>query len=514
MKITAKYLIIPINMQMRGKKVILSDKDGNPIFDFDANLDPHTPQFYSYLYMERFRGMEFNVTIQPEEIDYEFQQTETKPTDGFRDDYLRPSVHFSADIGWLNDPNGLVYHDGVYHLFYQINPIQPTFGSMHWGHATSTDLMHWVDGDIALHPDDMGTMFSGSGIVDKENVTGLSPDGNTILLYYTTAAEHTVASRGKLFCQCLAYSKDGGKTVTKYEKNPVVRNYGWGNRDPKVVWCEELDCYFMAIYQADNSLYYRVLESKNLLDWTPIQDVCISETTSECPDIYPIEVNGERKWIFSGANDTYLVGHFDKETRKFVTDSGPKKLQYGNASYAGQTFTGTGDRIVKFVCNVFRDTGTKFSSQMGIPTEMSLVKLFGDYYLKGVPVAEFDALPGKTETYHGSTKVALSHRSAYDITVKVPRNTKRFEVSLFGKTLTVAPIEESMYFDNFKVPLSITCDDVELRIITDTFTMECFLDGGLVHATFGGILDKSLNKLNVTSEKAEITVKELDKIFN
>lgn len=513
MLITSKYLIVPINMQMDRKTVLLSDKEGKLIFDFDANVDPLTPRFHAYLDVERFRGMELEVSIHPEIMAFDFGQTDEKPGD-VRDDYLRPAVHFSADIGWLNDPNGLVYHDGIYHLFYQINPIQPTFGSMHWGHATSTDLMHWVDGDIALHPDDMGTMFSGSGIIDKKNVSGLSPDGTTMLLFYTTAAEHTRTSKGKTFSQCLAYSTDGGKTVKKYEKNPIVRNYGWGNRDPKVVWVDELDCYVMAIYLQDSSCVYRLLESKNLLDWTPIQDITIGQGVEECPDFYPLYADGERKWVFIGANDTYLVGHFDGEKRQLVFESTPKKLHYGNASFAGQTYSGIADRTVRMVCNVFRETGTKFSSQMGIPQEMSLEKLCGNYYLKAKPVREFDALSGKTETYHGQTKAVLSTRAAYDITVKAPRTAGSFHLSLFGTRIRIAPIENRLTCGDTVVPLTLMGGDTEVRFIIDTFTVECYLEGGLRYASFGGILDKSQNRLTVDSDVAEITVKELERIFN
>ncbi|MBE6598993.1 MAG: glycoside hydrolase family 32 protein [Ruminococcaceae bacterium] len=511
MKITSKYLVLPINMKMRLKTVLLSEGDGRLIFDFEAHLDPLTPQFYTYLDVERFRGMDLTVSVEPD-MEIEFAMTDTKPVGS---SYLRPSVHFSADYGWLNDPNGLVYYNGIYHLFYQINPVETDFGSMHWGHAVSTDLLHWEDGEIALYPDDMGTMFSGCGIIDEGNVTGLSENGDAMLLFYTAAAEHTRTSMGKKFTQCMAYSTDGGKTITKYEKNPVVENYALGNRDPKVVWVEELDAYVMAIFLADDRRYlYRLLESKNLLDWTPLQDITIREGTEECPDLYSLEADGEKKWVFCGADDTYVIGSFDKGARRFVAETEPKKLHYGNASYAGQTYSNTPGRRIKVVCNVFRDTGAQFSSQMGIPMEMSLSKLGGEYYLKGCPVPEFDSLSGNTEAYHGNTEVILSKQSAYDITVKAPKDADDFSVTVFGEELVVKPRENLMIYRKHEVPLSVTGEDVNLRIITDTFTLECSLDGGFVNAVFGVILDKSLNKLNVTSERADITVKELESIFN
>lgn len=510
MKITAKYLILPINMQARDKYILFHDQEGKLIFDFGGHLDPINPRFYTYLDVERFRGMELTVSTDPE-MEISFEQTDTKPAGS---EYLRPTIHFSADYGWLNDPNGLVYHKGIYHLFYQINPIDTDFGSMHWGHATSTDLIRWKDGEIALYPDDMGTMFSGSGFIDKKNATGLSPDGETMLLFYTAAAEHTRTSKGKKFTQCLAYSTDNGKTVTKYEKNPIVENFHLGNRDPKVVWCEELDCYIMAIFLGDKQFYYRLLESKNLIDWTPMQDILIREGVEECPDLYPLDCDGVRKWVFAGANDTYMLGHFDKETRRLVFDTEPKTLHYGNASFAGQTFSNVPDgRTIKVVCNVFRNTEAPFSSQMGIPMEMSLVNIDGELFLKGAPVREFDALGGVTEFCKGCTKTPLDRSAPYDITVTVPKDADDFTVSLFGEELAVKPKENRMVWRRKDIPLSLTGGNVSLRMITDTFTVECSLDGGLINAVLGIVLDKSLNHLTVTSEQAEITLKKLDPVF-
>lgn len=507
MKITAKYLILPINMQVKEKTVLLHDRDGKLIFDFEGHLDPLTPRFYTYLDVERFRGMDLTVTVEPE-MEITFEQTETKPAGS---DYLRPAIHFSPDYGWLNDPNGLVYHRGIYHLFYQINPVDNGFGSMHWGHATSTDLIHWEDCGFALYPDDMGTMFSGCGFIDKKNATGLSPDGETMLLFYTAAAEHTVASKGKKFTQCLAYSTDNGKTVTKYEKNPIVENFHLGNRDPKVVWCEELDCYIMAIFLGDKQFCYRLLESKNLIDWTPMQDVLIREGVEECPDLYPLECDGVRKWVFAGANDTYMLGHFDTETRQLVFDTEPRTFHYGNASFAGQTFSNVPDgRTIKVVCNVFRDTQAPFSSQMGIPVEVSLVKLNGANYLREEPVRELASLVKTTDSYRGRTKISLSKTAAYDITLKAPRDADDFTVSFFGQELIIKPRENKMVCSRRETPLSLSGGDVELRLITDTFTVECYLDGGLIYAAIGKVLDKNLNTLCVDSDAAEMTVKELE----
>jgi len=507
MKITSKYLVVPVNLHMKQKKVLLTDAEGKLVFDFDAYLDPGSSLFM-YLDVERFRGMELNVSIEPE-MEYEFAQTDKKPMAGVYDSYLRPTVHFTAAYGWLNDPNGLVYHDGVYHLFFQYNPAGICWGNMHWAHATSPDLLHWTEQEMALFPDETGTMFSGSGIVDKKNVSGLSPDGNTLLFFYTAAGGANRLSEGVPFTQCMAYSTDGGKTLVKYDKNPIVPYYVDGNRDPKVIWCEELGVYIMALYMDGD--WYRLFESANLIDWTPLQEIHLPDD-NECPDIYPLECEGEKKWVFVGAHDVYRVGHFDRETRQLVFEGEPKHFHYGNNSYAAQTYSDIPDRRVKIAWQRYEKPGTLFCGQMSIPVELSLAKVKGEYYQKACPIRELDALAGKTETYSGVTNAVLSQASAYDITVKVPRDAADFTIKLYGREIEIKVKENCLICRNCQMPLCIADGDVEIRLISDTMGWEFFLDGGLVYAAIGDVRDKYLNRLTVTAPNAEITVKELRNI--
>ncbi len=510
MEITSKYLIVPVNPKMTRKNIRLTAPDGTLVFDFDAHYDAFTPAFQMYLDVERFIGTEVTLSSEPALDCLVLDQTDKRPMTGVYDSYLRPTVHFTAAYGWLNDPNGLVYQDGVYHLFFQHNPVAPCWGNMHWGHATSTDLIHWKEGDIALYPDKMGTMYSGSGFVDKKNATGLSEDGKTLLFYYTAAGNESTLSKGVDYTQCLAYSKDNGKTIVKYDKNPVVPFYVRGNRDPKVVWCEELGVYIMALFMRGTT--YRLFESENLLDWTPVQDIETPDM-GECPDIYPLEKDGVRKWVFTGADDIYYIGNFDKETRQLVFEVEGRKFHYGRNSYAAQTYSDIPDRRVKIAWNTINTAGTVFCCQMGVPMEMSLAQVKGDWYLKGVPAREFDTLVKSTATYRGDGAVPLSHTAAHDITIKIPKDSDDFTVTLFGHTFEFKPRENKMLFDEREVPLSVTGGDVDLRLITDTISFEWIIDGGLVNAVFGGVLDKNLNALTVTCPNAEITVKTLDSIW-
>ena len=158
-----KYIVLPINMNSKTKKISFYEGD-NLIFDFDAHIDFNTPQYYSYMNIERFKGRTVFITSEPR-IDIRFTFVDAIPMAGIYKEELRPMVHFTSRIGWINDPNGLTYYNGRYHMFFQHNPAGSDWGNMTWGHAISDDLIHWHETDSALCPDGLGTMFSGSGII-------------------------------------------------------------------------------------------------------------------------------------------------------------------------------------------------------------------------------------------------------------------------------------------------------------------------------------------------------------
>ena len=204
----------------------------------------------------------------------------------------RPQFHFTAKQNWLNDPNGLVYCDGVWHLFFQHNPNAPIWGDMTWGHAVSRDLLHWEQLEHALHPDAMGTMFSGSAVVDHDDTAGFG--AGTLLAFYTAAGAAVKPARP--FTQCLAYSLDKGRHWTKFVDNPVVDWIEGDNRDPKVIWHSASQQWIMALYLADDR--YALLASKNARQWQKIQELALPGDT-ECPDMFSLcDESGAERWIF------------------------------------------------------------------------------------------------------------------------------------------------------------------------------------------------------------------------
>ena len=308
-------------------------------------------------------------------------------------DYYRPVYHHTPSYGWMNDANGMFYKDGVWNLYYQYNPYGSKWGNMHWGHAVSRDLFHWTEKPAALARDTMGHIFSGSSVVDVNNIAGYGP--GAIIAFYTSASE----KYGQI--QCMAYSTDNGLTFTKYEDNPILTPFdGLANfRDPKVFWYAPKQCWFM-IVSADKEM--RFYKSHNLKDWTYIsafgKGYGAQPNQFECPDFFPMTVNGKQKWVmivninpgcmFGGSATEYFVGDFDGKT--FTCDDTPdvaKFLDYGKDHYATVTFYNAPDgRIVAlpWMSNWQYANVTPIKQYRGanaLPRDLKLYEKDGEYYV-------------------------------------------------------------------------------------------------------------------------------------
>ena len=248
-------------------------------------------------------------------------------------EWLRPQFHFTAQKNWHNDPNGLVFYKGEYHLFFQHNPHGINWGEMTWGHAISSDLLHWKQLDHALLPDSHGTMFSGSAVVDWNNTAGFQTgDEKPLICIFTAAGGTSPESKGKPFTQGIAYSIDLGRTWKKYDKNPVLGHVAGENRDPKVIWHGPTKRWVMALYLDGDK--YALFSSPDLKQWEKLADLP-AFGANECPDFFEIPVAGEdakTKWILWGSNGNYLIGSFDGKT--FSRESGPHKFEFGSNFYA------------------------------------------------------------------------------------------------------------------------------------------------------------------------------------
>src|SRR5574344_1087178 len=314
-------------------------------------------------------------------------------------DYYRPSYHFTPLYGWMNDPNGMVYKDGEYHLYFQYNPYGSKWGNMHWGHSVSRDLVHWEHLKPAIARDTLGHIFSGSTVVDKYNSAGFGK--NAIIAFYTSASD----KYGQI--QCMAYSKDNGRTFTKYQGNPILTPFDGLRdfRDPKVFRYEPAKAWYM-IVSADKEM--RFYKSADLKQWEYVsafgRGYGAQPNQFECPDFFPMTINGKQKWVmivninpgcfFGGSCTEYFVGDFDG--KNFTCDNKPevvKLLDFGKDHYAAVTFSNLGDRIVAVPwMNNWQYANLtptqQFRSCNALPRELRMYEKDGEYYLSANAVEE------------------------------------------------------------------------------------------------------------------------------
>ena len=331
-------------------------------------------------------------------------------------DYYRPSYHFTPLYGWMNDPNGMVYKDGEYHLYFQYNPYGSKWGNMHWGHAVSRDLIHWEHLDPAIARDPVGHIFSGSSVVDKKNTAGFGKDA-IIAIYTNNSVNHDEV-------QCIAYSNDNGRTFTKYEGNPVLTPFDGLKdfRDPKVFWYEKDKCWFMIVSADKETRFYK---SKNLKKWDYVsafgkglgQQPC----QYECPDFFQLPVNGDeknKKWVmtmninpgcwFGGSATEYFVGDFDGKNFTCPDADEVKWLDWGKDHYATVTFSNTGSRVlaITWMSNWQYANLTPFKQNRGangLPRELKLYEKNGKYYISEDVAPEALALRKSTKELGSQT---------------------------------------------------------------------------------------------------------------
>jgi sucrose-6-phosphate hydrolase SacC (GH32 family) len=420
----SRYLHFPVKNGAEKKRLILS-VNGAKVREIEIELATGAPDFWVYTDVSEWMGKtvvigwsqkaagqkgigadaaSMPVTQSPgvtpgataaQPFEAVFQSDAPDGADLFYKEKERPQFHFSSRRGWLNDPNGLVFYKGEWNMFYQHNPFGTGWGNMTWGHAVSTDLVHWKEMDDAIQPDKLGTIFSGSAVVDQENTTGFkNGDESPLVAMYTVAGGTSDWSASQPFGQCLAYSTDKGRHWTKYEKNPVLPQIKDGNRDPKMVWHEPTHQWILALYLDGNT--YALFASTDLKSWKELQRIPM-EGSGECPDFFEIALDGDpthTKWILTGANDHYLVGSFDGKV--FKPEQAPQPADWGDNYYAVQSYSGVpakdGRRIQIGWMSGAQLPGMPFNQQMSFPRELSLRSTPQGPRLFSVPAREISLL--------------------------------------------------------------------------------------------------------------------------
>ena len=428
---------------------------------------------------------------------------------------FRPTYHFSPLYGWMNDPNGMVYKDGEYHLFYQHNPYGSKWGNMHWGHAISKDLINWEHRPDAITPDALGTIFSGSAVVDTDNTAGFG--AGAIVAIYTQNSDRQV--------QSIAYSTDNGRSFTKYENNPVLTSDARDFRDPKVFWHKETQRWIMLLAVGQEM---QIFSSSNLKDWAFESSFGEGQGAHggvwECPDLFELPVDGtnEKKWVllcnlnpggpFGGSATQYFVGTFNG--KEFVNESPSKTkwMDWGKDHYATVTWSDAPDNrriAIAWMSNwqYANDVPTfQYRSPNSVPRDLSLFTVDGETYLQSAPSPELlklrDISKKRSFKVNGTRTIKdmiAGNEGAYEIELTIENqyadvigfrlyNDKGEEVDMQYDmkekkfSMDRRKSGEVGFNENFPMLTWTTIesgkDELKLRLFVDKSSVEAFVDGG------------------------------------
>ncbi|MDR0327477.1 MAG: glycoside hydrolase family 32 protein [Planctomycetaceae bacterium] len=463
--------------------------------EFECHLTQYgEPDFFANLHVGQWKGKKVTLIVEKTLADFEgfsITQSDTMAQEEttIYTEKCRPQFHFSARTGWINDPNGLVYYKGVWHLFFQHNPFSTDWGNMTWGHATSTDLLHWTEHPAAIQADKLGTIFSGSGVVDGNNTSGFQ-EGNEKPLVFFHTYEGPSARFGHPTTQGLAYSTDGGKTFVKYDKNPIIPHIVGGNRDPKVIWHEDSKQWILALYMDGED--YALFSSSNLKEWKQLSEIK-NLGCSECPDFFPLAVDGNEqnvKWVFWGGNGKYLIGSFDG--KDFKPETPPLPNKYGGNDYAAMTYSDAPNnrriQLSWMSCDqrIFR--GMPFTHQMSVPRELTLhTTPQGNIRLYTEPVAEIKMLRGtESEVANhliksGGEFLIPNTHELFDMEAAISVGDSRsVTLNIVGQKLEYNAAEKWFALEGIRAPLEVKEGKLKLRVIVDRTSIEIFAQDGEV----------------------------------
>ena len=434
---------------------------------------------------------------------------------------FRPDYHHTPTYGWMNDPNGMFYKDGVWHLFYQWNPYGSMWENMTWGHSTSSDLIHWEAQPTAIVADDLGAIFSGSCVVDHENTAGFGK--GAVVAFYTSAGESQT--------QSMAYSTDNGRTFTKYEGNPVLTANAPDFRDPKVFWHKETQRWIMVLAVGQEMQIY---SSPNLKQWTMEsrfgQEYGNHGGVWECPDLFqlPVRGTGQQKWmlicninpggIFGGSATQYFIGQFDGH--QFTCESKPevtKWMDYGKDHYATVTFDNApeGRRVALAWMSNWQygnEAPTKqYRSANSIARDLDLFTDGGETYCGVTPSKEMLSLRGKPQKQlTEACEVVVSLKGTTDITLlnaKGEQVTMRYDAQKQTFSMDRTKSGDVGFSENFACTTTAPTHGQmkQLRLFIDRSSIEAFDGEGRMAMTNIVFPSEPYSQIKVTN-KSKVTI--------
>ena len=518
LELESAYLNLPVSYD-EDDRVSLELVVGDEVVRYlDIYLPDSDPDFWVFLDIRDWKGMSAVLrTGEGEEkkgLGLIYQSDERKYLNNLYKEVHRPQLHFSTIRGWINDPNGLVYYDGEYHLFFQHYPYGYYWGQPHWGHAVSTDLVHWEQLPDALYRHEHAGIFSGSSVIDYNNTSGFQSGDNDVMvaIYSTTMfLEGRYAST-----QNIAYSNDRGRTFTDYEHNPAIGDRfevlgTYNARDPKVFWHEPAGKWVMVVYER---IGHSIFTSHNLKEW---EYQSHTETFWECPELFELPVDGNpenTRWVMYGVSGDYLIGDFDG--KEFTPELGMFNYLQGKF-FAAQTFTNVpesdGRRIQVGYCEIpgwvdIPEPNPPFNGLMSFPTELTLRTTANGIRMFNEPVKEIGLLPTKSRKWEDLTmeeaNEALGKIDADLLHIKCEiENENAIAYSLvFDEDVLYYTLKPNVFYYNeevedaesfvFKYLPELGSNTMYYECIVDRTSLEVFVD----HGRFTMVLPRKLNPEN------------------
>ncbi|MFD2887158.1 glycoside hydrolase family 32 protein [Chitinophaga cymbidii] len=509
-KASQKWLALPVKNGAPKKNVELWI-DGENERWFDIELADGEPDWYAYLDISDWKGMDIELRVDKLDAASKAfnpirQSDEDKNEGVLYKEKLRGQFHFSPKRGWTNDPNGMVYYNGEYHLFFQHNPYGVKWGNMHWGHAVSKDLVHWTELGEALYPDKFGPMFSGGAVVDSNNTSGFGQAGKPPMVMFFTGA--------RSWGQGLAWSTDG-RTFSKMDRT-VVHRINKDNRDPKVIWHAPTKKWVMVLWvereNGQNSMQF--LNSPDLKHWTKTSITMGGRGDDrylfECPEFFELPVEGrpgEKKWVLTAANSEYAIGTFDGIT--FTPEAERLQGQRGRDFYAAQTFSDQpqGRRIEIGWWRTHTDKGgNSFNQSQSIPMELKLVPTAEGLRLTRTPVKELEVLREKTYTVKarslkegGSNPFADIQEELLEIRTTIePGKASQVTLDINGLPVVYDVAKQQLQIDGVNAPAPLVNGKLSLIIYADRIGVEVFTADGLLFMPVNVNIDTTKRSLGLS----------------
>lgn len=549
-----RYLLLPVQDDAPEAKLCVVENNRQATVIINVRLARERVDYYVPLDLEAFVGRNVKIDVQgmPQGSLCWEKMSLSDTFDTSNTEKFRPAYHHTPAYGWMNDPNGMFYKDGVYHLYFQHNPYGSTWGNMNWGHSYSTDLVHWTYAGDAITPDAWGTVFSGSAVVDKDNSAGFGR--NAIVAFYTSAKP---TPWGDAQMQSIAYSTDDGKTFEKYPGNPVITSTEKDFRDPKVFWYAPGKHWVMMLAVGQEM---QIWSSADLKDWKYESSFGAKQGAHggvwECPDLVELPVEGtkEKCWVlicninpggpFGGSATQYFVGTFDgkKFTNQFPTKT--KWMDYGKDHYATVTFSNAPDgRCVAlgWMSNwqYAAVVPTKqYRSANTIARDLTLYRQGGDLLLKSAPSKEIEKARSTKKSvpqFNVSDSYEIAslldgNDGAYEIEMEIKnngaekiaftlQNAKGENVMMYYDTATRQFVMDrsnsgetsfSPDFPAMTVAPAADVDDIRLRLFVDRSSIEAFGDGGKFVMTNIVFPAEPYNKMKFESVRGSYVVKSMN----